>query len=96
MGAGAAGQKLLDGDDVLAFGVPFAEIPKRLGHLTQRIAAVDDRGDLPGLAELQRGARCCASSRTAKRRTFLSSALPINGSISRTSRSVVTDPVAYR
>jgi hypothetical protein len=44
--------KLLDDDDDLAFGVPFAEIPQRLGHFTQPVPAVDDRGDLGRLAEL--------------------------------------------
>src|SRR5215204_1823708 len=43
--------ELLDDDDVLALGVPFAEIPQRLGHLTQPIATVDDSSDLSGLAE---------------------------------------------
>jgi hypothetical protein len=32
--------------------VPFAEIPQRLGHLTQPVPAVDDRSDLGRLAEL--------------------------------------------
>jgi hypothetical protein len=48
----AVGQKLLDGDDDLALGVPFAEIPQRLGHLAQPVAAVDDRSDVSRLAEL--------------------------------------------
>jgi hypothetical protein len=39
-------RKLFDDDDDLAFGVPFAEIPQRLGHLTQPIPAVDNRRDL--------------------------------------------------
>ena len=29
-------RKLPDGDDDLAFGVPFAEIAQRLGHLAER------------------------------------------------------------
>src|SRR5215467_12117992 len=43
------------GDDDLAIGVPFAEIAQRLGHLAERKAAVDDRGDLSGLDELNEG-----------------------------------------
>jgi hypothetical protein len=49
--APAARQELLDDGDELAFGVPFAEIPQRLGHLRQPIATVDDRGDRSCLAE---------------------------------------------
>jgi len=44
--------KLLDDDDDLAFGVPFAEIPQRLGHLTQPIPTVDNCSDLSRLAEI--------------------------------------------
>jgi deazaflavin-dependent oxidoreductase (nitroreductase family) len=47
--------RLLDDDDDLAFGVSFAEIPQRFGHLVQLIAAVDDRGDLSRLEELNEG-----------------------------------------
>jgi hypothetical protein len=45
-------RQLLGDDDDLAFGVPFAEIPQRLGHLAQPVPAVDDRRDLCRLAEL--------------------------------------------
>ena len=44
VGAGNGRHRLLEDDDDLAFGVPFAEIPQRFGHLIQPIAAVDDRG----------------------------------------------------
>src|SRR4029450_2895842 len=46
------GRGLLDYDDDLALGVPFAEIPQRLRHLTEPVSAVDDSGDLSGGAEL--------------------------------------------
>jgi hypothetical protein len=52
MGPVAAAQKLPDDDDDLALGVPFAEVPQRLGHLTQPLATVDDRRDPSCLAEL--------------------------------------------
>jgi hypothetical protein len=48
-------RKLPDGDDDLAFSVPLAEIAQRLGHLTERKAAVDDGSDLSRLAELNEG-----------------------------------------
>jgi hypothetical protein len=48
----AATQVLADDDDDLALGVPFAEVPQRLGHLTQPLATVDDRRDPSCLAEL--------------------------------------------
>ena len=44
--------RLLDGDDDFALGVPFAQVAQRLRYLAERIAAVDDRRDLPGLAQL--------------------------------------------
>jgi predicted transposase YbfD/YdcC len=47
----AARQELFDDGDELAFGVPFAEIPQRLGHLRQPIATLDDRRDRSRLAE---------------------------------------------
>ena len=50
-----SGQKLVDVDDDFAFGVPFAEVPQRFGHLTQPIATVDDRGDLACLIKLNEG-----------------------------------------
>jgi hypothetical protein len=46
---------LPDGDDDLAFGVPFAQVAQRLGHLAERKAAIDDRSDLSRLAELDEG-----------------------------------------
>jgi hypothetical protein len=55
MGAGNGRQRLLEGHDDLAFGMPFAEIPKRFGHLIQPVAAVNDRGDLSRLDELNDG-----------------------------------------
>src|SRR5215470_8392385 len=60
-GAGLAGQRLFDDDDDLALGVPIAEIPQGFGHLAQRVAAVNDRGDLSRLAELHEG---CQTLRT--------------------------------
>src|SRR5215207_3241393 len=50
-GRSAARQELVEDGDELAFGVPFPEIPQRLGHLTQPIATVDDRHDPSCLAE---------------------------------------------
>src|SRR5262245_35522494 len=89
-------RKLPDGDDDLAFGVPVAEIAQRLGHLAERKAAVDDRGDLSRLDELDEGSRCWLPSRTASSRMLLRPARPSTGPIVRTCRSVATDPPAYR
>jgi len=55
MGAGSDRQRLLEDDDNLAYGVPFAEIPQRFGYLVQPVAAVDDGGDLSRLAEFNEG-----------------------------------------
>ena len=45
-------RRLLHDDDDLPLGVPCAHVPQRLRHLTERIAAVDDRSDLSRLAQL--------------------------------------------
>jgi hypothetical protein len=55
IGAGSDRKRLVEDDDDLAFGVPIAQIPQRLGHLMQPIAAVDDRGDFSRLAEVNEG-----------------------------------------
>jgi len=41
-GAGLAGQKLFDGDDDLAFGVPFAEAPPQLRTALRQIEQLID------------------------------------------------------
>ena len=51
MSPGAPAGRLRDDDDDLAFGVPFAEVAQRLGHLAQPVPAVDDHRDLCRLAE---------------------------------------------
>src|SRR5215470_11514831 len=47
---GAPSRRLSDGDDDLAFGVPFAEISQCRWHLTERNATIDHGGDLSSLA----------------------------------------------
>ena len=66
MGAGSGRQRLVEDDDDLAFGVPFAEIPQRFEHLIQPVAAVDDDGDLSRLAGRTPQRRAPLRSRRSK------------------------------
>jgi hypothetical protein len=89
-------RKLPDGDDDLALGVPFAEIAQRLGHLAERKAAVDDRGDLSRPDELNEGVQVLDAEPDSQQPDPLAPGAPITGPIVRTCRSVATDPPTYR
>ena len=47
-----AHRRLLHDDDDLALGVSLTQVLQRLGHLTERVTAVDDGSDLSCLAQL--------------------------------------------
>jgi hypothetical protein len=76
--------KLLDDDDDLAFGVPFAAMPQRLGHLTQPVPAVDDRSDLCRLAELNNRRQVLRTEPDGQQTYLLARGSSGKGPISRT------------